>query len=156
MFDSVFVVPVVAIVGAFTYAIVQAMTRARVRELEIRERIALIERGLVPAPEADPKGFENAMNRYGQVAAAVAPLLSDRAARHRRAGITLVGLGLGLMVLISVAGDEPSAGLGVGGFVAILGLAFFINSLFEARQRPVAPLPASTPPATPSVPGRTE
>ena len=51
--------------------------------------------------------------------------------RHRRAGVTLMGIGFGLMVLIGFAGESPSSAVGVGGFVVILGLAFFINSLFE-------------------------
>ena len=34
------------------------------RELEVRERIAMIERGLVPPPEVDPRGFDRAMDRY--------------------------------------------------------------------------------------------
>jgi len=50
--------PIVAIIGAFTTAIVATLSRARVRELEIRERIAMIEKGLVPPPEVDPHGFD--------------------------------------------------------------------------------------------------
>ena len=124
----------IAIIGVFTYAIVQTMMRARVRELEIRERIAMIERGLVPPPEVDPRGFERAMNRYERVAVWPGATASASAGRHRRAGITLIGVGLGLMLLISVAGETPEAGVGVGGFLSILGLAFLVNSLFELRQ----------------------
>ena len=36
----------------------------RMRELRIRERIAMIEKGLVPPPEVDPAGFDRAMGRY--------------------------------------------------------------------------------------------
>jgi len=140
-----FSIPMVAIIGAFTYAIVQAMMRARVRELEIRERIAMIERGLVPPPEVDPRGFERAMNRYERVAVWSGTTASASAGRHRRAGITLIGVGLGLMLLISVAGETPEAGVGVGGFLSILGLAFLVNSLFELRQ--------GQPPAVPPAPG---
>jgi len=132
-------IPIVAIVGAFSYAIVQAKLRARVRELEIRERIAMIERGLVPSPEADPRGFERALYRADRH-----PCGATGASRHRRAGITLMGVGLGLMVLITFAGNSPSAGFGVGGFIAIVGGACFINSLFEARQQPPT---AQNPPA---------
>ena len=48
----VFLIPIVAIIGSFTYVIVLTLSRARVRELEMRERIAMIERGLVPPPES--------------------------------------------------------------------------------------------------------
>jgi hypothetical protein len=140
-------IPIVAIIGGITAAIVGTVMRARVRELEIRERIAMIEKGLVPPPEVDPRGFEQAMNRYDLLSA-----VSDRArrggARHRRAGITLLGVGFGLMVLIGVAGDAPESGVGVGGFLVILGIAFFINSLFEARVEPASPPSNNAPPPT--------
>jgi hypothetical protein len=50
-----------AVIGGMINGIVAATAKARVRELEIRERIAMIERGLVPSPETDPKGFEQRM-----------------------------------------------------------------------------------------------
>src|SRR6478609_10735224 len=93
----VFIIPIVAIVGAFTYAVVQTLARARVRELEVRERIAMIERGLVPPPEVDPRGFDRAMQVYDRTR-------HRSPGRHRRAGVTLMGVGFGLMMLISVAG----------------------------------------------------
>lgn len=139
MLESPYIVPVVAIVGAFSYAIVHAMSRARVRELQIRERIAMIEKGLVPPPEVDPTGFERAMHRYDRHAGW--PPAIATAARHRRAGIILVGIGLALMVLIGVAGEDRTSGIGVGGFLAVLGAAFLLNALFEARQGAPAPLP---------------
>jgi hypothetical protein len=121
VFYSPFVIPIVAIVGAFAYAIIQTLAKSRVRELEVRERIAMIERGLVPPPEVDPRGFDRAMN-----------LLERRGTgRHRRAGITLMGVGFGLMVMIGFAGGEPGAAIGVGGFLVIMGAAFLVNSLFE-------------------------
>jgi hypothetical protein len=142
-FAWVFVVPVVAIAGAFTYAIVSSLARARVRELEIRERIAMIEKGLVPSPEADPRGFERAMARYDRVNEAMRARgwVGPAGGRHRRAGVTLMGIGFGLMVLIGIAGGAPQEGVGVGGFLVIIGLAFFVNSLFEGRQVPPAPAP---------------
>ena len=130
-------IPLVAIVGAFASSIVATLAKARVRELEIRQRIAMIEKGLVPPPEVDPSGFDRAMGRYDAVAGGWSGRTESRSSgRHRRAGITLVGVGVGLMLLIGLAGGLPQEGLGVGGFVAIIGLAFFINSLFEAPHRP--------------------
>jgi hypothetical protein len=129
-------IPVVAIVGAFVYGIVQTLARARVRELEVRERIAMIERGLVPPPEKDPNGFDRAMHRYDRV--------RDRYEdtdwrgrrtpnRYRSAGITLMGVGFGLMLLITFSGGDASVGIGVGGFMVVMGLAFLVNSLFSRR-----------------------
>jgi hypothetical protein len=143
-----FMIPIVAIVGGITAGIVSTIVKARVRELEIRERIAMIERGLVPPPEVDPRGFERAMYRADRVQ------WSAGAGRHRRLGMTLLGVGFGLMMLIGVAGHSPQEGVGVGGFLVILGLAFFINSLFELRQeqspRPNGPNPPPGPGSHPS------
>jgi Domain of unknown function (DUF6249) len=136
MFDSggwiIFMVPIVAIIGAFVTAIVQSQARARVRELEIRERIAMIEKGLVPSPEADPRKFDQFMARLDQY---------DQARyhggrtpwRYRRAGFILIGVGVGLMLLIGL--ENPREGIGVGGFVACLGLAFFLSSFFDEGRR---------------------
>lgn len=138
------VIPISAILGAFAYGIVRSVSYARVREMEVRERIAMIERGLVPPPEKDPNGFERAMSRYDRAR----DLYQDRdwahlgrrsPARYRSAGITLIGVGLGLMLLIGVAGGNPSSGVGVGGFVVILGAAFFLNSLFGSSDEPRMP-----------------
>ena len=54
-------IPIVAIIGGITLAIVKSISGARVRELEVRERIAMIEKGLIPPPETDPRGFDRAM-----------------------------------------------------------------------------------------------
>jgi hypothetical protein len=147
----VFLIPIVAIVGGLTAGIVSIITRGRIRELEIRERIAMIEKGLVPPPEVDPRGFERVMDRYDRVRQATdAPWRrSPSSGRHRRAGVTLVGIGFGLMLLIAVAGGAPQEGVGVGGFLVVIGLAFFVNSFFDARFDPPAASPAGpiAPPA---------
>ena len=38
--------------------------RRAVREMEHRERLAMIQRGLLPAPESDPLGFEEAVEAF--------------------------------------------------------------------------------------------
>ena len=124
-------IPIVAIIGAFAFIIIKTLSRSRVRELEVRERIAMIERGLVPAPEVDPKGFEKAMGAQ-RVRQGGGP--STSAVRHRRLGITLMGVGFGLMLLIGVAAGNPEGGIGVGGFLVVLGTAFFVNSVFDHRH----------------------
>jgi hypothetical protein len=146
-------IPFVAITGVFVYAIIQALARARVRELEVRERIAMIERGLVPPPEKDPGGFDRAMSVYGRYR----DLDDDRdfqgrrrtPARYRSAGVTLLGIGFGLMLLISVTGGAADAGIGVGGFLVIIGLAFLVNSWltrYDPPARPAGPPPPPRPP----------
>jgi hypothetical protein len=137
-------IPIVAILGGVTIVIVSMLNKSRLRELEIRERIAMIERGMVPAPEADPRGFDRAITRLEQVQR-VQQLRGDASARHRRAGVTLMGIGFGLIVLISFAGESPSTALGVGGFLVVMGLAFFINALFDRRVESTLPAPAPGP-----------
>src|SRR5712692_4207288 len=144
---SPILIPIVAIIGGFVVAIVNSVQRARIRELEIRERIAMIEKGLMPPPEVDPPGFDRAMHRVEHFQRRLDGIQRYQwrtsASRHRRAGIVLIGVGVGLMVLIGFSGS-PDEALGVGGFIAILGLAFLINSLFE-RSQPLPPPSASAP-----------
>lgn len=125
-------VPIVAIIGGITYSIINSNNRRRIRELEIRERIAMIEKGLVPSPEVNPQGFERAMG-----AGSSAWWDDERAwrpGRSRRAGVTLIGVGLGLMFMLTMI-VEPRIGLGVGGFLVIFGAALFISSIFEGGDR---------------------
>src|SRR4051812_36098484 len=142
-----FMIPIIAIIGAFATAIIATLSRARVRELEIRERIAMIEKGLVPPPEVDPHGFDRAMDRYDRYR-----VRAPR--RHRSAGVTLMGVGFGLMVLIAFAGESPSSAIGVGGFLVVIGLAFFLNSLYDNRDdATMSPGMGSRPSTGPIVPG---
>ena len=137
-------IPIVAIAGGFLVAALKIYSQMRVRELEIRQRIAMIEKGLVPPPEVDPARFEQSLghtdlldSRFGR---------SSR--RYRSSGVTLIGIGIGLMFLITFAGGEPNVGMGVGGFIAIMGLAFFVNSWMENRH------PAPPAVSRPNEPGR--
>jgi hypothetical protein len=106
--------------------------RARMRELRHKERLAMIERGLLPPPE-----FE-----AGNVATAASQ-------RSLSLGIIVVGLGLGLTVLIGIAGGALDVGLGVGGAIAILGAAFIVRSIYAT---PPARRAESVPPPTPDKP----
>jgi hypothetical protein len=147
---SPFLIPITAILGVFLYIIVRTLVRARVRELEIRERIAMIERGLVPPPEVDPRGFDRAMSRMER-----RDYRSSRSSgRHRRAGVTLMGVGFGLMVLIAFTANDTSVAIGVGGFLVVIGIAFFINSLMEPPIEPpyVSPRSYGAPPQPSSTP----
>jgi hypothetical protein len=141
-----FLIPIVAIVGGITAGIVASISRGRVRELEIRERIAMIERGMVPPPESDPDAFDRRMQSMDVLQRGhVAP-------RHRSAGVILIAVGLGLAVLLTFAAGAPEQGLGVGGFVVILGLGFFVNSLFSHQPLPAraASPPSNEPPVPPA------
>jgi hypothetical protein len=136
-----FLIPIVAIAGGILAGIVATVSRGRVRELEIRERIAMIERGMVPPPESDPETFDRRMHSIQQIQREhVAP-------RHRSAGVVLVAIGLGMMVFLTYAAGVPRQGLGIGGFLVILGLGFFVNSLFA---QPTLPPRSNEPPVPPT------
>src|SRR5262245_41422083 len=81
--------------------------------------------------------------------------------RHRRAAVTLMGVGFGLIVLIGFTSNEMSVAIGVGGFLVVLGIAFFINSLIDGgsaadlRSGPPQSFgPSSGNPAAPADPVR--
>jgi hypothetical protein len=133
-----FLIPIAAIVGGCTIAIVGITSRARVREAQIRERIAMIERGLMPSPEGDPAAFDRALLTPAQGVVRRDP------ARWRRAGIVVTGLGLGMLVMFGMIGETD--GMAIGGFVAVLGIAFFVSSFVTGSEPPAfpysGPLPA--------------
>jgi hypothetical protein len=108
----------------------------------------MIERGLVPSPEVDPRGFDQAMNRFDRRHRRH----RDASLRHRRSGVLMMGIGFGLMFLISVAGDSPSGGVGVGGFLVIFGLALLVLSRFNDPRQQASSSPYTAPPAPPAPP----
>lgn len=141
----IFMISITVIAGLWVFLITAAMARARVRELQIRERIALIEKGLAPAPEIDPQGFQRATAFYEH-------RKRRRPQRHRSAGVTLVSLGLGLMLMIAFAGEAPQKAVGIGGFVVMLGMAFIVNGMFDQRQLESERETSLEPPISPASP----
>ena len=119
------------IVAAGAVFIMSVFQRGKAREMAHRERLAMIERGLAPPPEVDPGRFERAMGQ---------PLWDEevaaRAARYRRMGVILMGLGVGLWFIITFAGETPQSGFGVGGAIVVLGAALYINSQLELKHAP--------------------
>jgi hypothetical protein len=123
-------IPIVAIVGWVIYAVVSVVMRSRIHELQMRERIAMVEKGLVPPPERDPAGFERAMPPTpGIPQPPPIGYRHYRAYKHRSAGITMIAVGFGLMVMM-----YPN--FRVGGFLVVVGIGFIISGLME---RPAGP-----------------
>jgi hypothetical protein len=143
-------IPIVAIVGGVAIVALGMFKGLRLRELEYRERIAMIERGLMPPAPGTPlrKHQEYAFREDG-----ARPGSYERAARHRRAGMVLIGIGLSLMILLAFTADA-NIGIGIGGAFAMLGLTFVGNSLFELRlaERHAAAHSPVNPSTGPSVP----
>lgn len=127
------------------------MNRRRMRELAFRERIAMIERGLIPSPESDPAGFEKASGLRMRHE-------SSAAIRFRTAGIILIGIGFGLMLLITFTVGRADVGFGVGGAWIALGGALLLNYFLMTRREEEGDLGRPTrwtppPPPQPRDPG---
>jgi hypothetical protein len=100
--------------------------RQRIRELAYQERIAMIEKGLVPSPETDPAGFEAMMSPRRT---------SVKAIRYRTSGVILTGFGLAFTVLMFfVVPDIRGIALGVGGAFTVFGLTILANGLLLASD----------------------
>jgi hypothetical protein len=130
--EEVFMVLALMMIGgAVVVFIMSAIQRGKLREMAHRERLAMIERGVAPPPEVDPGRFERAMGQppWDEEVAA-------RAARYRRMGVIFMGLGAALWFVITFAGDSPEEGFGVGGAVAVLGAALYVNSQLELKHAP--------------------
>ncbi len=121
---AIYLLPALAMVGGIAIVLFAMAQHSKRRELAHRERMAMIERGLIPSPEQDPQRFE-ALAHGGD-----AP---PRPTRSLSAGIVVIGLGLGLMLLIGVAGESPAVGLGVGGAIVVTGAAFVVNAVVMRR-----------------------
>jgi len=99
--------------------------RRAVREMEHRERLAMIQRGIVPAPETDPLAFD----------AQFAPPPPQKHERWRAAGVVIIGLGLAMMMLLTFTTREPELGIGVGGAFVVLGATFVVNASLRRADR---------------------
>lgn len=118
------------IVAGFLIVVLGLRHRTKMLEMAHRERLALIERGLAPAPETNPARF------YGHYARRNA---GPRAQRSLAVGILIIGFGLGLAVLMAFAAGEPRVGAGIGGAIAVLGGAFVVTSLVARREEQLVP-----------------
>jgi hypothetical protein len=145
MFAGLVMLPALVILGGFTMLGLAMMRGGRQAEFRHRERMAMIERGMVP-PD---------------------PVLGDARLRgsHRfkmTAGIMLCGVGMAMGMLIAFAAGEFGVAAGVGGAFVMVGLAFIaaaVNSkgevddsrdLLDDLRNSGRPLPASPPqPPTP-------
>jgi hypothetical protein len=138
------------ILGAVVVFIMTVWQRGRLRELAYKERLAMIERGIAPPPEVDPARFEQAMGQRPWDAE-----VASRAARYRRMGVIVIGLGVGLFMLIGFAAEQPETAFGIGGALAALGIALYVNSHLEMRNIPPVPRTSNLEPRTSNVEPRT-
>lgn len=124
---TILVVFAIAVVGGVAVVIAGMRHRARLLEMTHRERLAMIERGMVP-PERGPTDFAHTVH--------------DRSVASQKmfsVGVVTTAFGLGLGMLITFAGGAPGPGIGVGGAIALLGLAVLVNARFAAGPSPPKP-----------------
>jgi len=118
--------------------------RRKIRELEHRERLAMIERGVSPAPETNPAAFEAAVGF---------PVRSkedtQRTQRYRTAGVMLIGFGFGLIFVIGAAAGAPEVGWGIGGAWISLGAASLLNYWLMSRRTEIDRRATWSPPPAP-------
>jgi hypothetical protein len=116
----------VVAIGAWAAIVLYRIYLAgRTRDQAHRERLAMIEKGLVPPPETDPQRFDAMMDWRGRYGA--------RGQHSRRTGIILLALGLAF----SLTGYMQIGSIRMGGTAGVLliflGVAFLLISVFEAR-----------------------
>ena len=119
----VFLIPVAAILGVFAMIALGILRDTKIREMRMRERIAMIEHGMAPPPEVDPEGFERRFRRRR----------SMQEERFKSGGIMLLGLGAAIALIIGVAGGQATIGLGIGSAIGAIGLAMIAASLLSGR-----------------------
>ena len=136
LFSMVFVMGMFAGVFVIFMAMRQ---RSQLLEMQHREKMAMIERGLALPPER-PHAF----------------VLRERpsfAGRSMTFGIVLIGIGFGFMSIVGIAAGAPEVGVGIGGAFGVVGVAFIVNSLLSKHDSPPATLErALDPPRPPEVP----
>lgn len=133
----VFAMLIMAGVGLMIAAM---FNRRGLREMEHRERLAMIERGIMPSPESDPGGFESAAG-FKSITE------SPAGVRYRTAGVLMIGFGLSLLILLTFLAHDASVGVGVGGSFAALGAASLVNYLLISRREQARRDVRWTPPA---------
>ena len=132
--------PVLVLAGFFVLAAIWISRRARLREFAHRERLAMIEKGLLPPAELIGGGSPLAVPGAFDVSGPA----SSTPSRFRSAGVMFVGIGVAVGLIIGVAAFEPIIGLGIGGAIAALGVAMIVNGVLGERElaaRPRAPAP---------------
>ena len=129
---AVVIVSALVILSGVTVIWMAMQSRHKIREMEHKERLAMIERGLVPPPEVDPAAFDR---RLGGSSAGAAP----RADRTRSGGVIMIAFGLAIMFMLSFAAGAPGVGVGIGGAFALVGAGFFVNSLLMSRSTGAPP-----------------
>ena len=139
----VVVVMCLLIIAAVVVVGMGIQSQRQIREMEHRERLAMIERGLPPPADFESAAVERSLSIEDAA-------MYARVLRWRTAGIIMIGLGLAYFFLVSFAVRNPELGIGVGGAFTAIGAAFFVNALMLQKS---ARLPSRR--AEPKIPSST-
>ena len=117
------VLPMTVIVGGVLIVLMGMRQRSLTLEMKHRERMAMIERGIVPGTAQDPEAVEAWQESY------------DRPpSRSTTFGVVVVAIGLALTLMIGFAGGARGPAVGVGGSIVVLGAAFIVNGELQRRR----------------------
>ena len=120
-------IAVVAVGGWAAIVLYRMHLVGKWREQRHRERLAMIEKGLVPPPETDAQRLDAMMDWHPSTV-----IGGDQGAHSRRTGIILIGVGVGLSLMFYALGTGRV--MGVGLLLVVLGVAFLINAMFDRRS----------------------
>ena len=116
-----FAIPVIAIIGGITMGVIRIMGQQRLAELERRERIAAIERGIDPSklpPLSSPYSYENGHGSGSRARRAHGLMIG---------GLILLAVGISMTILLSSV--EPDKKIWAVGLMPFLvGIALLISS----------------------------
>ena len=127
-------VAIAAITGWALITLYRMHLAGQARDRLHRERLAMIEKGLVPPPESDPGQFERMMDWHPSSAGS-----PDRVSRSIRSGLLVIATGIGLVLMNYLQSGDVRRGLGIGAFLVVIGVAFLLNAVFEARAKQSQP-----------------
>ena len=145
--EELFLIGVLAaMVGGVTIIVLGLRSQAHRNELRHQERMAMIERGMVPPPEmggwAPPPpagpGVTYRDHRRGA-----------KSGSQMTAGIVLIGAGFAFMTIVGIAADTPSVAIGIGGALVVFGAALIVISQVT---RPVETMTTTVHPHHPAPP----
>ncbi len=131
----IFAIPIVAIIGGITLAIVRSTGQQRLIELAQRERIAAIEKGVDPSklpPLPILSGHDDVTGLY----------LSPRQAALRRAqglligGLVTVAVAIGLGLMLALLSDQGDRAWPVSLIPGLVGVALLVSSFIVRASAP--------------------
>jgi hypothetical protein len=118
-----------SVIGGFAIAFYAIWMKSKAREMRHRERMAMIEKGLVPPQPAEP--FAVGDSKPGKA--------------RRDSGIMMVCIGIALMMFFGLSSGNWRS-VWIGGFVLMFGVASLLSALLDERDR--RKMQSTTPPIT--------